>query len=131
MELNYKATNIAKAERECGLKFFTVIGSLGSKEPEESVEGETVETGETDEVDMSQINFGIGELVFLCKAGGASDEEINETFKTGLENVLVAIMEGLSTAGFFGELKIDTTELKNTMKKSLSVSQNTGKADKN
>ncbi len=138
MKLNYVATNIANAERECGLKFFTVLSSLGSEDDEskddkKAVAEEKVDVSKTDtkKVDASKVDFGISELVFLCKAGGASDEEINSTFKTGFENVLIAIMEGLSTAGFFGELEIDTEEIRNAVKKSLPVSRNTGKAAKN
>jgi hypothetical protein len=89
MKLNYKASNIARAERETGKKFFAVMSSLGD--------------------DMS-----IDDLLFLFTAGGGNEDDFDEVFAKGIQEVMVTIMDGINDAGFLGE-KIDTAEIRKAM----------------
>ncbi len=106
--LNYKASNIAKAERASGKNFFSAIQSL-SKSP------------------------SMDELLFLVNAGGGAENDFDELFKEGIENVLITIFEGINDAGFLGQ-KIDLEEVRAAMKaevaKAQEVSQNTGETAK-
>lgn len=89
MKLNYKASNIAKAEREYGMKFFKAFNSMNE--------------------------MGVAELQFLYRAGGASDEEFDEMFAKGIEEAFVPILEGINDAGFLAE-KIDIQNFKEALK---------------
>lgn len=106
--LNYKASNIAKAERASGKNFFSAIQSL-SKSP------------------------SMDELLFLVNAGGGTENDFDELFKEGIEKVLMTIFEGINEAGFLGQ-KIDLEEMRKVMEaemnKAKGVSQNTGEAAK-
>ena len=86
LKLNFKASNIAKAEDLTHKNFFKAISEI------------------------SEIP-SISDLMFVFKAGGASEEEFDEVLKDGIENAMVIITEGLNDSGFLGK-KIDTTELK-------------------
>lgn len=105
--LNYKASNIAKAERASGKNFFAAIQSL-SKAP------------------------SMDDLLFLVNAGGGTEDDFDELFKAGIENVMMAIFAGINEAGFLGQ-KIDLEEMRSAMKAEMDkakVSQNTGEAAK-
>ena len=104
MKLNYKASNIRKAERESKKNFFAVISSLG----------------ETSSVD---------DLMFVWEAGGGSDDEFDVEFGNGIQNILLIIMEGINEAGFLGH-KIDMTEIKKAMEASTGTLQSSGEAKK-
>lgn len=78
MKLNYKASNIAKAEREHNMNFFDMLTTLGNTP---SMSG----------------------LLFLFEAGNATEDDFDAVFKEGIDKVLVVIMEGLSDAGFLGQ----------------------------
>ena len=60
IELNYKASNIAKAEKADYRKFFDVFNSMGSN------------------------SIGVSDLQFLFHAGGASDDDFDEVFAKAL-----------------------------------------------
>lgn len=102
--LNYKASNIAKAERETGKNFFEAISSL-SKQP------------------------SMDNLFFLVSAGGGTEEDFDKLFKDGVEKVMMTIFEGINEAGFLGQ-KIDLKEMQAAMSSELDktkeASQNTG-----
>lgn len=105
--LNYKASNIAKAERESKKNFFASIQAL-SKAP------------------------SMDDLLFLVNAGGGTEADFDELFKEGVENVLMAIFAGINEAGFLGQ-KIDLEEMRSAMKAEMDkakASQNTGEAAK-
>lgn len=106
MKLNYKASNIAKAERATGAKFFGVVSNLGG-------------------------DMGISDLMFMFLAGGGSEEEFDVEFAKGFEEVLANIIEGMNEAGFLGE-KINTKELRENLRaaKNQAVSANSGKKSK-
>lgn len=93
VQLNYKASNIAKAEKEQGMSFFDAFSSLQDKP-------------------------SISSLLFLFIAGGGTTEEFDEIAKTGIPEIMMAIMEGISDAGFLGT-KIDTKKMKAEMKKAM------------
>ena len=97
VQLNYKASNIAKAEKENKLNFFTVLSEL-------------------------QTNPSFSNLLFLFKAGGGTEEEFDELAKTGIPEVMMEIMEGISDAGFLGT-KIDTKKMKAEMKKAMEETE--------
>lgn len=108
MKLNYKASNVAKAEAETGKNFFGVIANLGG-------------------------NTSVLDLMFLFTAGGGSVDEFDSLFASGIEAVMVSIMEGINDAGFLGE-KIDIEAMKKEMEKAratLKTSPVTGEANKN
>ena len=91
--LNYKASNIAKTEKENKLNFLTVLSEL-------------------------QANPSFSNLLFLFKAGGGTEEEFDELAKTGIPEVTMEIMEGISDAGFLGT-KIDTKKMRADMEEEL------------
>jgi len=107
MKLDYKASNIAKAEREHNLNFFDMLTTLGSKP---SISG----------------------LLFLFEAGNGTAEDFDATFKEGIEKVLVTIMEGLSDAGFLGQedVRVMKRQLED-QKKIQKTSPSSGEAAKN
>ena len=109
MELNYKASNIAKAERAEGKKFFTVFSSIGNED------------------------ISVDDLLFIFKAGGGTEEAFDELFAKGVPEVFTAIFDGVNRAGVLPN-KIDTKAVKQDMVEAMSgdtkVSQNSGKTTK-
>ena len=106
MELNYKASNIAKAERAEGKKFFAVFSSIGNED------------------------ISVDDLLFIFKAGGGTEEAFDELFAKGIPEVFAVIFDGVNHAGFLPN-KIDTKAVKQDMVEAMSgdtkVSQNSGK----
>ena len=102
MKLNYKASNIAKAELNEDRKFFDVFNN------------------------MSTGSIGVNDLLFLYHAGGASDDDFDADFKKGIPEVMQNIMEGINEAGFLGE--IDTEAVKEQFK--TATSETSGKSNK-
>ena len=77
LELNYKASNILKAERSQGRKFF---GALQG---------------------MQGGDLGVEDIVFLTAAGGATEDKTLEALdNTGMAGVMEEVAEALGTAGF-------------------------------
>ena len=77
LELNYKASNILKAERSQGRKFF---GALQG---------------------MQDGNLGIEDITFITAAGGATEEATLDALDTtGMAGVMEEVAEALGTAGF-------------------------------
>ena len=93
VQLSYKASNIARAEKENKLNFFSGVSEL-------------------------QTNPSFSNLLFLFKAGGGTEEEFDEVAKTGIPEIMMAIMEGISDAGFLGT-RIDAKKMKAEMKKAM------------
>ena len=94
MKLNFKALNIAKAETNEDRKFFDVFNN------------------------MSAGSIGVSDLLFLYRAGGASDEDFEEDFKKGIPELMQNILDGINEAGFLGE--IDTNEATKKFKQDSS-----------
>ena len=77
LELNYKASNILKAERSQKRKFF---GALQN---------------------MQGGDLGVEDIVFLTAAGGATeDATLDALDTTGMAGVMEEVAEALGTAGF-------------------------------
>jgi len=81
MKLNFKASNIRKAEKELNQKFFTSFDGL---------------TGG---------NIGMEDLWFLFYAGGGTEEQFDEEMRKGIKNVLLTIFEGINDAVFKPETR--------------------------
>lgn len=91
MALNFKASNIAKAESKTGKNFFKVIQEMAGVP-------------------------SFSDLMFLFLAGGATEEEFDNAFGEGIEEAMLKITEGLNESGFLGQ-KVDTKELKEAISK--------------
>lgn len=77
LELNYKAKNVANAERATGLKLFEALNGMGGG------------------------NIGMTDLVFLLQAGGASEEDAYDAIDAqGLAGALENATQALGKAGF-------------------------------
>lgn len=77
LELNYKASNILKAERSQGRKFF---GALQG---------------------MQDGDLGIEDICFITAAGGATEEATLDALDArGMVGVMEEVAEALGTAGF-------------------------------
>ena len=88
--LNYKASNIAKAERAEKENFLQCLANLGK-------------------------SMSIADLQFLVHAGGGTDDDFDKLFASGMEEVMIAIVDGVSHAGFLGNETIDTEALRKQM----------------
>lgn len=84
-QLNYKASNIAKAEIAFNANFFQTISSLSGTP-------------------------AISDLLFLIRAGGGTDEYFDELFEKGIKETVVTIIEAINRAGFLGQ-QIDLSEM--------------------
>lgn len=103
MNLNYKASNIAKAERKHGVNFFNLMGNIGN-------------------------NLSMSSLQFLYDAGGATEEEFDAAFSKGVDSMLKDILEGLKNAGFLKQEDLD--KVLSEMEKAQKASQNIGETAK-
>ena len=79
-KLNYKASNIAKAERAYNMKFFTVLDKF--------------------QKDSSLADFGIVDILFLWACGGGTEEEFDAAVDKDIEQAMNKIVEGIGSAGF-------------------------------
>lgn len=86
LHLNYKASNIAKAEIAFKANFFETISALSGTP-------------------------SISDLLFLVRAGGGTEEEFDKLFEKGIKEVVITIIEAINEAGFLGQ-KIDLDEVK-------------------
>ena len=110
--LNYKASNIAKAEETTGKSFIDCFANLSKR-------------------------VGFSDLRFLVLAGGGTDDDFDELFAAGVDNLMITVMEGINAAGFLGNEKLDIealkVQLRETMDKAMldtKASQNSGEATK-
>lgn len=91
MKLKYKAISIARAEDEFNKSLLSVMNTIG-------------------------INPNFSDLVFMLRAGGAQDDEIDKVVsEKGLQEAMVLVIEGLSDSGFLGKEKIDIEALRMEM----------------
>lgn len=103
MELNYKASNIAKAEREMDLNFFETLEGIGNSTPSFTA------------------------LLMILRAGGLSEQEADEILDSkGIETALKEAVEALGNAGFLA--KMQEVPVKQTP--SPATSQTTGEKTK-
>lgn len=94
LELNYKASNILKAERSQKRKFF---GALQG---------------------MQGGDLGVEDIVFLTAAGGAEEDKTLEALdNTGMAGVMEEVAEALGTAGFLQGVEAAQAKLEAPSKK--------------
>jgi hypothetical protein len=102
IKLDYNAINVANAEDRSGKSFFDAFNSLSA-----------------DDIKISQI-------VFLLRAGGASDAVINQAVQEAAGNnvaIFECIFDALGESGFLGQ-KLDQktiTVLKQRMKEAVAT----------
>lgn len=105
-ELNYKASNIARAERELNANFFSTLDDLESGTP------------------------SISALVMMLRSGGMAEDEADELLDNdGIEGSLAKIVEALGRAGFLVKLGEKAQALKATQRPA-KPSQSTGESTK-
>ena len=92
--LNYKASNIAKAEEIHKKNFMSCLGNLGN-------------------------SMSFSDLRFLVIAGGGTDDDFDKLFASGIDNFIITIIEGVSKAGFLGKETIDVESLKAQIHESM------------
>ncbi|MBI1146950.1 hypothetical protein JEO88_03065 [Candidatus Saccharibacteria bacterium] len=94
VQLNYKASNIAKAEKEQGENFLEKISTLNGIPP-------------------------VSDLMFLFTAGGGTIEEFDEFMKEeGVGAVTVEVVASIAESGFLGK-SIDAKQLRRDMEEEL------------
>ena len=101
--LNYKASNIAKAEEATGKSFIECFSNLSKR-----------------------VSFA--DMRFLVLAGGGSDEDFDNLFASGVDNMMITIMEGINNAGFLGSEKVDMEALKAQMRETMDKAMTDAKA---
>jgi hypothetical protein len=112
-ELNYKASNIARAEREYGLNFFKEMDLL-----------------------LGDPTTGsISSLMFILVSGGVSEEEADALIeKVGITEACAIAGEALKGSGFLAKVLADPAIQKELEKvqavQSAEISQNSGEAMK-
>ena len=110
-ELNYKASNIAKAEREFNANFFETLEGLGKDVP------------------------SISSLLLLLRAGGLTEDEADVLIdEAGIKDSLSEAVTALGKAGFLAKLqsqaKAQKAELEEAKTLIPQVLQNTGNETK-
>lgn len=107
VQLNYKASNIAKAEKEMGESFFDAISTLNSTP-------------------------SVSALLFLFTAGGGTQDEFDELFKQGVDKAMVEVMSGIADAGFLGKAVTSKTiraEMAKAMDEAMTALENSGETE--
>lgn len=101
-ELNYKASNIARAERELNANFFSTLEGLGQGTP------------------------SINALLMILRAGGLTEAEADELLdKEGISDAMQKAITALGNAGFLAKLKNEASQVE-AQKSQPKASQNTG-----
>lgn len=98
--LNYKASNIARAERELNANFFETLEGLGKSTP------------------------SFNALLLILRAGGLSEQEADDLLDTiGIEAALEQAVEGLGRAGFLAKMKLTAAQNQEIQKSAETISQ--------
>ena len=104
LKLDYTAINIANAEKSEGKSFFEAFAELSGTP-------------------------SVSSIVFLMRAGGAADDQINESFNKGIDNCFTDIMAGLNDSGFLGEIDLDVEKMAKEMQKVKDELKNTNSSE--
>ena len=107
VQLNYKASNIAKAEKEMSESFFDALSKLNSTP-------------------------SVSALLFLFIAGGGTQDEFDELFKQGVDKAMVEVMSGIADAGFLGKAvnsKMVKARMKKAMDEAMTALENSGETE--
>jgi hypothetical protein len=100
MELNYKASNIAKAESALNANFFGTLEGLGEGTP------------------------SFTSLLMILRAGGLTEQEADEMLDNlGIEAALRKAVEALGKAGFLAKMQENLPQTQNPTKE---TSRSTG-----
>lgn len=103
MELNYKASNIAKAERELNANFFKTLEGLSEGAPSMTA------------------------LLMILRAGGLSEQQADELLDNeGIEVALTKAVEALSHAGFLAKMKAKSDKELSELAQKAVASRNSG-----
>lgn len=107
VQLIYKASNIAKAEKCMGESFFDALSKLNSTP-------------------------SVSALLFLFIAGGGTQDEFDELFKQGVDKAMVEVMSGIADAGFLGKAvnsKMVKARMKKAMDEAMAALENSGETE--
>ncbi len=100
--LNYKASNIARAERELKANFFKTLEGLDKDTP------------------------SVNSLLVILRAGGLSEDEADTYLdEYGITDALKAAVEALGNAGFLAKMK-NQTQTVNSQPVTVEASPNSG-----
>lgn len=108
VQLNYKASNIAKAEKEQGKNFFNELAESQTSTP------------------------SVSALMFLFTAGGGTVEEFDELFKKGVDELMLTIIPEIADAGFLGKAvnsKMVKARMKKAMDEAMAALENSGETE--
>lgn len=102
-ELTYKASNIARAERELDANFFATLEGLGNGTP------------------------SFTSLLMILRAGGLTEQEADDYLDSnGIEVALKDAVEALGNAGFLAKMRLTASATKSQKSQTDAASQNTG-----
>lgn len=102
VELKYKASAIAKAEKETGYNFLGILTKL-----------ETIAEAGTLKLDFN-------ELLFLVQCGGGDEAAFDELFEKGIEEFVVEVFSAIGESGFLGK-KMNGEEMRKMLRETLSA----------
>lgn len=107
MGLNYKASNIARAERAHGANFFKTLEGFSEQTP------------------------SLADILFVLEAGGVTEDEAGDLVdKNGIVKSIQLAVEGLTESGFLGDSE-EVQEAKKVAKNLVKeTSQTTGEKTK-
>lgn len=106
MELNYKASNIAKAEQAIGSNFFETLEGLGSGTP------------------------SFTSLLMILRAGGLTEDEADKMLDDkGITVALEEAVNALGKAGFLAKMGVSLNEVMKDASEKKAL-QSTGNATK-
>lgn len=107
LKLNYKASNIAKAEQALNANFFKTLEGLGDGTP------------------------SFTSLLMILRAGGLSEQEADQMLDDrGIEDALKAAIEALGRAGFLAKMGVNLNEATKPASQSPKASASTGNPTK-
>lgn len=106
-DLQYKASSIARAERELNANFFATLEGLGDGTPSFTA------------------------LLMILRAGGLSEDEADTYLDdNGIEVAMKEAVDALGRAGFLAKMKLTASQLANQSNEQTKASQTTGKTTK-
>ena len=106
-ELNYKASNIARAEQALNANFFQTLEGLGEGTP------------------------SFTSLLMILRAGGLSEDEADTMLdEQGVAEALTQAVEALGKAGFLAKMKAEASQAEKEAPKNVETSPTTGNQTK-
>lgn len=102
VELKYKASLIAEAEKETGYNFLNTLTKL-----------ETL-------AETKELRLDFNELFFLVKCGGGSKDDFDVLFEGGIENFVIEVFSAIGESGFLGK-KMNGEEMRKMLREALKA----------